>query len=81
MTFTEIHSWCCANGADVRGIQRGKEFIIRGQAPNLPADMGSLSEVFHWDLEFAGKHYPVSPSDMERLLSGVLTVDFYTGSH
>lgn len=77
MTVAEIHSWCRANQANVRGIQRGREFTIQGQVENLPADLPSLGEVFHWDLELDGHHYPVSPSDMERLLSGALTVDFY----
>ena len=77
MTFAEIHSWCHANGADVRGIQRGREFTIRGQDRNLPADLPLLGEVFHWDLALDGRHYAVSPSDMERLVSGAMTVDFY----
>ena len=79
MTVAEIHSWCRANRADVRGIQRGREFVIRGQDENLPANPPSLEEVFHWDLVLDDGHYPVSPSDMERLVSGAMTRDFYTG--
>ena len=79
MTFQEIHSWCRTNEANVRGIQRGKEFMIQGQVENLPVNLPSLGEVFHWDLELNGSHYPVSPSDMERLVSGAMTVDFYRG--
>jgi hypothetical protein len=80
MTFAEIHSWCRANRADVRGIKRGRDFEIRGQDEKLPADLPPLEDVFHWDMVLDDKHYPVSPSDMERLVSGAMTRDFYTGA-
>ena len=76
MNFAEIHSWCRTNRATVRGIQRGKEFVIRAEDKTLPADL-PLEAVFHWDLTLDNSHYPVSPSDMERLVSGKMTVDFY----
>lgn len=80
MTFAEIHSWCRTHRADVRGIKRGSEFVIRGQAGDLPPDLPPLEDVFHWDMVLDEKHYPVSPSDMARLVNGTMTRDFYTGA-
>lgn len=80
MTFAEIHSWCRTHRAVVRGIERGKEFVIRGDDEALPADLPPLDAVFHWDLALDGGHYPVSPSDMERLVTGKMTADFYKGT-
>ena len=78
MNFSDIHSWCRAHNADARGIQRGKDFVIRGEDENLPPDLPAPEAVFHWDVTLEGNHYPVSPSDMARLVSGKMTVDFYT---
>ena len=77
MNFADIHSWCRTNGATVRGIKRGSEFVISGQDETLPAVLPPLEHVFHWDLSLDESHYPVSPSDMERLVNGKLTADFY----
>lgn len=77
MNFADIHSWCRTNGATARGIKRGSEFVISGGDEALPADLPPLEQVFHWDLALGDSHYPLSPSDMERLVSGKLTVDFY----
>ena len=78
MTFEEIHSWCVANGADLRGIQRGKDFFIRCRETKLPDDLPSLSEIFHWDLALGDSHYVLSPSDLERVMSGRMSLSFYT---
>jgi len=77
MNVADIHSWCRTNGATVRGINRGNEFVISGRDETLPPDLPPLDQVFHWDLALDDSHYPVSPSDMERLVSGKMTVDFY----
>jgi hypothetical protein len=80
MTFEQVQAWCRANGADARGISRGKEFFIRRNEAAPPANLPSVGEVFHWDLQVADKHYPTSPSDMERLVSGKMTLDAFAGT-
>jgi hypothetical protein len=80
MTFDQIHAWCRANGADVRGIYRGREFFIRRSDERLPADLPPLGQVFHWDLQVGERHYPTSPSDMERLVSGKMTLNAFGGT-
>jgi hypothetical protein len=77
MTFEEIQNWCRANRVKVRGIYRGKEIFIRGNGAPLPTDLPRLSEIFHWDLGIDDKHYPTSPSDMERLVAGKMTLDLF----
>ena len=51
MTFEEVLVWCRANRADVRGVYRGKDISISHANQNLPNDLPSLGEIFHWDLE------------------------------
>ena len=80
MTFEEVHLWCRSNGADARGISRGKEFFIRRDDSGLPPGLPPASEVFHWDLQLGGKHYATSPSDMERLVSGKMTLEAFAGT-
>jgi hypothetical protein len=75
MTLEEVHNWCRANGVDVRGIYRGKDFVIRGNEALATETLPSIGEMFHWDLQIDGKHYPISPSDMERLVSGKMRLD------
>jgi hypothetical protein len=77
MTFEEIHAWCRANGADVRGIFRGKDFSIRRNDERLPGTLPPVGEVFHWDLQVGEKHYSTSPSDMERMVTGNMTLDAF----
>lgn len=77
MTFEEIQNWCRANGVDVRGIYRGKEIFIRGNGAPLPAALPRLDAIFHWDLRIEDKHYPISPSDMARLVASKMTLDLF----
>jgi hypothetical protein len=81
MTFEEVHNWCRRNGVDVRGIYRGKDFAIRSNEALATEALPSLGEVFHWDVQIDGKHYPTSPSDMERLVSGKMSMDAFKGTH
>ncbi len=80
MTFEQVQGWCRANAADARGIARGKEFFIRRSETALPFDLPPVGEVFHWDLRVGDKHYPTSPSDMERLVSGTMSLDVFSGT-
>jgi hypothetical protein len=80
MTFEQVHSWCRANRADARGISRGKEFFIRCNEAGPPVDVPAVGEVFHWDLQLGDKRYPTSPSDMDRLVSGKMTLEAFAGT-
>jgi hypothetical protein len=74
MTFEEVLVWCRANRADVRGVYRGKDISISHANQNLPDDLPGLGEIFHWDLKLGDLRHPVSASDMERLVSGKMTL-------
>lgn len=80
MTFEQVQAWCRANGADARGISRGKDFLIRQADSQLPDSLPSLGAVFHWELRVGDKRYSTSPSDMERLVAGKMTLDIFKGT-
>ncbi|MGH7832546.1 MAG: hypothetical protein ACREQK_02785 [Candidatus Binatia bacterium] len=81
MTLKEVHDWCRSNGIEARGIYRGKDFVIRGNEALVTKILPSLGEVFHWDVQIDGNHYPTSPSDMERLVSGKMSLEVFKGTH
>lgn len=80
MTFEEVHAWCRSNGVDARGVYRGKDFVIHSDGEPLPKDLPSVAAVFHWDVQVDGRHLPTSPSDMERLVTGQMTLDVFKGT-
>lgn len=75
MTFEQVLAWCRANGADVRGIYRGKDIAISHTDQRLPDSLPDVSEIFHWDLKIGNLHHAASASDLERLVTGKLTLD------
>ena len=75
MTFAEVLDWCRKNHADVRGVYRGKDVSISHKASALPADLPSIVEIFHWDIEMPELNHYVSSSDFERIVTGKLTID------
>ena len=80
MTFEQILGWCRANGVDARGVYRGKDFHIRQGDTALSRDLPPIGAIFHWDLKAGERHLPTSPSDMERLVSGKMTLDVFKGT-
>jgi hypothetical protein len=75
MTFEQVLAWCRGNGADVRGVYRGKDISISHGDQNLPDALPAITEIFHWDLRLADLHHPVSASDMEKMVAGALTIE------
>lgn len=75
MTFEQVLAWCRANGADVRGVYRGKDISISHKDKELPGVLPSIGEIFHWDLEMAELNHYVSGSDFERIVTGKLTIE------
>jgi hypothetical protein len=75
MTFADVLDWCRNNSADVRGVYRGKEISISHKDAELPGDLPSIGEIFHWDLEMAELNHYVSGSDFERIVTGKLTIE------
>jgi hypothetical protein len=75
MTFEQVLSWCRANGADVRGVYRGKDISISHTDERLPNTLPAIGEIFHWDLKVGDLHHPASASDLERMVAGKLTLD------
>jgi len=75
MTFEEVLIWCRANRAEVRGVYRGNDIFISHTDQRLPDRLPGLGEIFHWDLKLGDLRHPVSASDMERLVSGEMTLE------
>jgi hypothetical protein len=75
MTFDEVLAWCRANRADVRGVYRGNTVPISCNDERLPGSLPLLGEIFHWDLRLGDLRHPVSASDLERLVTGKMTIE------
>ncbi len=75
MTFEEVLGWCRANGAEVRGVYRNKQISISHRDPRLPDALPALGSIFHWDLKLPDLRHPVSASDLERLVTGKMTLE------
>ena len=80
MTFEEVLAWCRAHGADVRGVYRGNDVSISHSDDRLPGSLPALGEIFHWDLKVGDLHHAVSASDLERMVSGKLTIEAFKGT-
>lgn len=80
MTFDEVLSWCKKQQADVRGVYRGKDISISHKDGKLPAELPPLGAIFHWDVEIGGWSHYVSASDMERMVTGKMTLDQFKGT-
>ena len=74
MTYDDVKEWCRAHGADARAILRGKDFPIR-QNEEVPSSPPPIEGVFHWDLQVGDTRYPTSTSDLDKLISGKLTIE------
>lgn len=74
MTVKDVQEWCKANRLDARGIIRGGEFFIR-HAKETPSNFPSAEQIFHWDLHIGERRLPASPSDMERLVTGKISLE------
>jgi hypothetical protein len=75
MTFEDVLGWCRANRADVRGVYRGNEISISHMDRRLPGALPALGAIFHWDLKLGDLRHPVSASDLQRLVTGKMTIE------
>jgi hypothetical protein len=75
-----VLAWCRANGADVRGVYRGNTIAISHKDERLPDALPQLGNIFHWDLKLADLRHPVSASDLERLVTGRMTIEGLRGT-
>ena len=57
------------------GVYRGNDISVSHTDQRLPDDLPALGEIFHWDLKLGDLRHPVSASDMERLVSGKMTLE------
>jgi hypothetical protein len=80
MTFQEVLAWCRTNQADVRGFYRGNTVPISHKDEKLPASLPSVDAIFHWDLRLGNLRHPVSASDLERLVTGKMTIEELKGT-
>jgi hypothetical protein len=75
MDMKQVQEWCKANGLDARGIIRGGEFFIRHASEETSSNLPTAQQVLHWDLHIGERRLPASPSDMERLVTGKISLD------
>jgi hypothetical protein len=75
MTFEQVLAWCRANSAELRGIYRGNQVAISHNDERLPEALPAIDSIFHWDLKLGDLRHPVSASDMERLVTGKMTLE------
>ena len=80
MTFEQVLQWCRDNGADARGIYRARDFWIR-RSDRLPDDLPAIGALFHWDVRLDNTQLAVSPSDMERMINGKMTLEQFKATH
>jgi hypothetical protein len=81
MTFDQVLKWCRDNRADARGIYRARDFFILGSDDRLPDSLPPIGALFHWDVRLNETQLAVSPSDMERLVSGKMTLEQFKATH
>jgi hypothetical protein len=81
MTFEQVLQWCHDNGADARGIYRARDFWIRRADDRLPENLPAMGALFHWDVQLSGTQLAVSPSDMERMVNGKMTLEQFKATH
>jgi hypothetical protein len=81
MTFEQVMTWCRDNGADARGIYRARDFFIRRSDDRLPDNLPPIGALFHWDVRLHETQLAVSPSDMERLVSGKMSLEEFKATH
>ena len=74
MTVKDVQAWCKANKLDARGIIRGGEFFLR-HAEEDSVNLPTAQQVLHWDLHIGERRLPASPSDMERLVTGKMSLE------
>lgn len=80
MTFDDVFNWCKKQQADARGLYRGNDVSISHKDAKLPAALPALSAIFHWDVEVGDWSHYVSSSDMERMVTGRMTLDEFKGT-
>jgi hypothetical protein len=80
MTFEQVLQWCRNSGADARGIYRARDFWIR-RSDRLPDDLPAIGALFHWDVRLSETQLAVSPSDMERMVNGKMTLEQFKATH
>ena len=81
MTFEEVLKWCRDNGADARGIYRARDFFIGRSDDRLPDNLPAIGALSHWDVRLNETQLAVSPSDMERLVSGKMSLEEFKATH
>ena len=81
MTFEQVLKWCRDNGADARGIYRAKDLEIDRSHDRLPDNLPPINSLFHWDVRLDQTRLAVSPSDMERLVSGKMSLEQFKATH
>jgi len=75
MNMDDVQRLCRDRQVVARGIVRGAEFTIGHDGTESSAFDHRVQDIFHWEVHIAGNRYPCSPSDMERLVTGKMTLE------
>ena len=79
MTIEDVQQWCKAKGVDAKMIVRGAEYPVSKDGKGSKGSLPSMKDLLHWELIAEGKRCPTSPSDMERLVTGKMTLEGFLG--
>ena len=79
MNIDEVQQWCQTKGVDAKMIVRGAEYAIRHDPQGAKTSFPSMKDLLHWEVIAEGKRCPTSPSDMERLVTGKMTLEGFLG--
>jgi hypothetical protein len=55
--------------------------LIRRSDDRLPDNLPAIGALFHWDVQLSEIQLVVSPSDMERLVNGKMTLEQFKATH
>lgn len=75
MNIDDVQRLCRDRQIVARGVVRGADFTIRQDGTGSSTLQARVQDIFHWELQIAGIRYPCSPSDMERLVTGKITLE------
>ncbi len=79
MNIDDVQRWCQAKGVDAKMIVRGAEFSVRHDSQGPEGSFPPMKDLLHWELIVEGKRCPTSTSDMERLVTGKMTLEGFLG--
>lgn len=75
LNIDDVRTWCRERQVVARGVRRGADFTIRQDGTGDFNPEVHMPDIFHWEVYLGGNRYPCSPSDMERMVAGKMTLE------